>query len=314
MRTNRYLIIISSSSSIKPPVRLSIHRSIIWLLGLVVVVLLVYGILGSIKYREDSELEAKCLALQREKAALAEANQVIPQIRQKEVMIRKFLGLEPNTSTSGEPGQGGRRPGSVRMSGVLPDAKLGRCSSIIAEAAKSAFSPYQTAAALDLDLQELIDFLEKQRHDFARLPTLCPLAILDPWISCHFGYRKSPFTGLREFHSGIDLSAPRGTPVIAPADGQVTFLGHDRFLGKALRIKHSGQYETVYGHLLDFHVKANQKVARGDVLGYVGKTGRSTGYHLHYEIYKDGMAIDPFPCMLNFKRQELFLAKGAASQ
>lgn len=313
MRTNRYLIIISSSSSIKPPVRFSIHRSIVWLLGLVVMVLLAYGILGSIKYREESEIQVRYLELQREKAALAEANQVIPQIRQKEVVIRKFLGLEPNSLNSGEPGQGGRRPGSVRVMGVPPDAALGSSRPVTAEVAGGALSPYHNAALLDLDLQELVDFLEKQRNDFAKLPTLCPLAILDPWISSHFGYRKSPFTGLREFHSGIDLSAPRGTPVIAPADGKVTFLGQDRFLGKAIRIKHSAQYETVYGHLLDFHVKANQKVARGDVLGYVGKTGRSTGYHLHYEIYKDGMAINPFPCMLNFKRQELFLAKGTAS-
>lgn len=314
MRTNRYLIIISSSSSTKPALRFSLHRSIVWLLGMMVVVLVAYGILGSFKYREESEIHLRYLELQREKAALAEANQVIPQIRQKEVMIRKFLGLEPGSGTSGVPGQGGRRPGSVRVMGVPPEAENVQSRTAPADVAGSPVSPYQKAALLDLDLQELVDFLEKQQSDFAKLPTICPLEIPDPWISCHFGYRKSPFTGLREFHSGIDLSAPRGTPIIAPADGVVIFIGQDRFLGKAIRIKHSSQYETVYGHLLDFHVKVNQKVARGDIIGYVGKTGRSTGYHLHYEIYRDRMAINPFPCLLNLKRQELLLAKDSASQ
>lgn len=109
-----------------------------------------------------------------------------------------------------------------------------------------------------------------------------------------FGYRTDPFSGRREFHPGIDLSAPKGNKVIAAADGVVTFAGRKYGYGKLVKLEHRFGIATRYGHLDRVTVKPGQKVVRGDIIGYVGETGRATGPHLHYEVRFHGRALNPF--------------------
>ena len=112
-------------------------------------------------------------------------------------------------------------------------------------------------------------------------------------ITSHIGWRKNPFGGGYEFHSGIDIEAPQGSKVLATADGVVEFAGWYGDYGKTVIIRHPSGYLTLYGHLSQIDVKEGQKVKAGDVVGRVGSTGRSTGPHLHYEVIKDNKPVDP---------------------
>ena len=306
MRRKSYTIIISPSN-LKPAKRFTIHRLTIWLFFLTIFILITFGILGSIKFYGDSKLYAEYLQIKKEKGELEKASKIIAQLRKKEDLIRKFLGLD--TVDGQEPGQGG----PIQTGLQFEDFSTNKTMSLIPppslpSANKTFLSPYHEAILLDLDLQELVDFLKNQSAAFAKIPTIAPINVLDSWITCGFGMRKSPFTGLKEFHSGLDIFAMRGSPVLATGDGKVLFVGTNGGLGKMVKIKHNKQYETIYGHLLGYNVKAKQIVKRGDVIGYVGRTGNSTGYHLHYEIHKDGKPIDPFPCLLNWEERHFLTA------
>ncbi len=112
-------------------------------------------------------------------------------------------------------------------------------------------------------------------------------------ISSNFGYRKDPFHKRKAMHTGIDFSAGTGTPVITTADGVIKSAGWRKGYGKCIVIQHKSGYKTLYGHLSKINVKKGQKVKSGDLIGKVGSTGRSTGPHLHYEVYKDGKRINP---------------------
>ena len=112
-----------------------------------------------------------------------------------------------------------------------------------------------------------------------------------------FGRRKDPITGRGRMHSGQDLAGARNTPILAAADGTVSFAGRQSGYGKVVKIRHSFGYETVYAHLNSFNVKSGDSISRGDVLGGMGNTGRSTGTHLHYEIRIGGTPVNPMPYM-----------------
>jgi murein DD-endopeptidase MepM/ murein hydrolase activator NlpD len=112
-----------------------------------------------------------------------------------------------------------------------------------------------------------------------------------------FGYRTDPFTKARKMHEGMDFTAKVGTPIFATGDGVVAQADNRASgYGNHIVIRHGYGYDTLYGHLSKYNVKAGQRVKRGDVIGYVGSTGRSEGPHLHYEVHKDGKVVNP----LNF--------------
>ena len=112
-------------------------------------------------------------------------------------------------------------------------------------------------------------------------------------ITSHFGRRYSPFSKRQTFHTGIDISIPSGTPVVASADGVIKFAGRKGGYGKMVHIKHGNGRETIYAHLSHVSVMPNRKIKRGQILGKVGSTGQSTGPHLHYEILENGRPVNP---------------------
>ena len=113
------------------------------------------------------------------------------------------------------------------------------------------------------------------------------------WLTSYFGMRKSPFTGRRVMHEGLDIAANTGTPIVATADGVVARVKYSPSYGKMLIIDHGYGYRTVFGHTSKILVKAGQHIKRGDVVAKVGNTGQSTGPHLHYELRLNGVPIDP---------------------
>ncbi len=113
-------------------------------------------------------------------------------------------------------------------------------------------------------------------------------------IASGYGWRSDPFTKVKKFHNGMDFSAPRGTPVYATGDGRVERADNRATgYGNHIRVDHGYGYTSLYAHLYKFNIRVGQRVKRGDLIGFVGSTGRSQGPHLHYEIFKDGEHINP---------------------
>jgi len=142
----------------------------------------------------------------------------------------------------------------------------------------------------------LLEALEGQKNLLACTPAIRPVK---GWMTSRFGYRKSPFTGRRELHKGLDIANREGTQIIAPADGIVKFTGRKGLLGKAIDIDHGHGMVTRYGHLKEILKKRGEQVKRGDIIAEMGDTGRSTGSHLHYEVHLNGVPVNPIKYILN---------------
>ncbi|WP_375255749.1 DUF5930 domain-containing protein [Yoonia sp.] len=112
-------------------------------------------------------------------------------------------------------------------------------------------------------------------------------------LSSKFGYRRDPTTGGRRMHNGIDMAGPYGTDIFTPADGVVTFAGWDNGYGNYVKVQHEFGIETRYAHMSGIRVKKGQRVSRGDQIGDMGSTGRSTGTHLHYEVRVNNNPVNP---------------------
>ncbi len=145
-------------------------------------------------------------------------------------------------------------------------------------------------ASLDGTLDLVQENLDERARWISSTPTISPVRGIH---TSRFGTRRDPITGKRAYHQGIDISAAPGSPVHASAAGIITNADWSAGLGKAVYISHGYGISTRYGHLSQIAVKEGQKVHRGDVIGYVGNTGRSTGYHLHYEVRLEGKAMNP---------------------
>ncbi|MEI6805538.1 MAG: M23 family metallopeptidase [Myxococcaceae bacterium] len=112
-------------------------------------------------------------------------------------------------------------------------------------------------------------------------------------ISSEFGLRVDPFTGNQTMHYGLDIVAPHGTPIHAPAPGRVVFVGDGGLLGNLVVIEHQRGFKTLYGHLSDYQVRHGEWVGRGQKIAEIGNTGRSTAAHLHYSVQRHGIHQDP---------------------
>ncbi len=144
-----------------------------------------------------------------------------------------------------------------------------------------------------------LDEIERLASDkeklLASIPSIQPIKNNDlTRMASGFGYRTDPFDKSRKMHGGMDFTAPRGTPIYAASDGKIIRAdSRSSGYGKHIRIDHGFGYVTLYAHLNKYNVKRNQKVKKGDVIGYVGSTGRSQAPHLHYEVRKDGKKYNP---------------------
>jgi murein DD-endopeptidase MepM/ murein hydrolase activator NlpD len=147
--------------------------------------------------------------------------------------------------------------------------------------------------------RSLIQLIDRMRNREIRLASTPAVWPIQGYLTSKFGMRISPFTGQRKFHAGIDIGASPGTPVYAPADGTVLFVGSRAGYGHTLIIGHGYGLVTCYAHNSKVTVEKGQQVKRGDLIAQVGNTGRSTGPHLHYEVRLNGKAEDPRLFILN---------------
>jgi len=154
----------------------------------------------------------------------------------------------------------------------------------------------QASAVQRKSFEKLLTSLKDKRNVLAATPSLRPT---QGWISSDFGSRVSPFTGRREFHKGLDIANREGTPIIAPADGVITYADGKWLMGNMMTIDHGFGLVTRYGHIHKLMKKAGERVSRGETIALMGNTGRSTGPHLHYEVRLNGVPVNPMHYILD---------------
>jgi murein DD-endopeptidase MepM/ murein hydrolase activator NlpD len=186
---------------------------------------------------------------------------------------------------------------------TLPDPSVGGVGGVPGVEALAPTIDPTALKAMDRSLSDLTErsnklttFYQDQSVLLASTPSIWPVR---GYLSAGFGNRIDPFTGQRDFHAGIDISTPIGTRIHAPADGVVVSAGVKGAYGNAITIDHGFGIATQYGHLASFNVKPGQRVRRGDVIGFVGSTGRSTAPHLHYEVWVRDQAQNPIHYILD---------------
>jgi murein DD-endopeptidase MepM/ murein hydrolase activator NlpD len=184
------------------------------------------------------------------------------------------------------------------IEGVTADSEGG-----VGGATGSTLGPSRGLSALEgrsFHLENLLEQVQGRLNErvqwISSTPSIAPVRGI---VTSGFGYRRDPFSGLRAFHQGIDISAAPGREVRAPGDGIVLRSARVGGLGRAVYVSHGFGLSTRYGHLSRTVVEPGQTIERGDLIGYVGSSGRSTSYHLHYEVRVDGKAANPLAYILD---------------
>ena len=258
-------------------------------------VLMILGARLSARY-DLEQLRVANSALQTENASYRTATgELTSQIQSLEGVIDD-LGARSSIDPSAARAMS-KLPAAVRQratGGPVETTPIASASSVFST---SLTSPEDTFGALRDLLQGLESRLNFVRRDVEQRVQLAN-ATPSIWpthggLTSFFGGRSDPLTGEPAYHSGIDISAEKGQPVYATADGVVQSAGYTGDYGNLIVLKHAFGLSTRYGHLSAYHVKTGDAVKRGDVIGYIGSTGRSTGSHLHYEILVNGQLMNP---------------------
>lgn len=210
---------------------------------------------------------------------LEELHARMDSLRSEEARLRDMMGLPPLSDDMWRFGTGGALP-------VAPE-----------ETERGLPRLEQEILLLHSSLAEIGTFAENLQLEWELVPSIRP--VRGGYISSRYGYRDDPFTHRRAFHRGLDFRVVRGTPIMATAAGTVVQANRVRGFGRVVKIRHGDEIETMYAHLDKIKVNRGQKVARGDIIGEVGSSGRSTSSHLHYEVSRSKKALDPLDYIID---------------
>ncbi len=244
---------------------------------------------GDLLQRSEETVNAQSAQLTSMYHKFTELEQDLERVRELDGKLRVMLNLDPPKQTAQNNPAGGTQETSFKTFPYHQELLVRKMHDFIDQLKVD-------ARMEEVRQQEILTALRQQREILASTPSIWPTQGL---VTSEFGYRTSPFTGQREFHQGIDVSAPEGTPIYAPANGWVTYTGKDGGYGITLVIDHGRGIKTRYAHLQRFLVYKKDEVSRGQLIGYVGNTGRSTGPHLHYEVRINNIPVDPRRYILN---------------
>ena len=222
-------------------------------------------------------------------SGMEEIRKQLSTMREINVRLRVMLGLDPPKPGSMAPGVGGKEESEATVAPSAMSAE-GRDGEAAPQLQQKLAWLSREAGDQERYMQELNGIVDNRRAQWAATPSIWPVR---GWISSKFGHRISPFTGKETMHGGIDISAPMHTPIVAAAGGTVILAQFEAGLGNAVVVSHGYGMKTTYGHLAKLKVRTGQVVKRGDVIGWVGSTGLSTGPHLHYEVEHRGAGMDP---------------------
>ncbi len=216
-----------------------------------------------------------------------------------EEKLRAIAGLKPRHPAISEISTGGR--GGPESNDLAPHESTEHSPAVLLSRV-SGMDPgglLEAILATHDSFTEILETFEKEQQRLANVPSINPVLSPDAWISSGFGYRRDPINGTRRFHEGIDIVAPRKTPVIAPAEGVVVYSGWREGLGRTVEIRHGYGYHTTYGHNEKLIVKKGDRVERGDTIAFLGSSGRSTGPHLHYEVRLNDKLVNPYSYLID---------------
>ncbi|OEF99678.1 hypothetical protein BHF71_07940 [Vulcanibacillus modesticaldus] len=204
-------------------------------------------------------------------------------LQQLEEQIRIKNGFDPSKSYFSKENQ-------LVLSGINNKSKMTASTLTIKTTKETIESLQNTLPEKEKSLNELLQLLEERNETLLSIPSINPTV---GRITSKFGYRSDPFNNNRSFHNGLDIANAFGTPIYSTADGIVTFSGRNGGYGNQIVINHGNGLETVYAHNSKNLVKKGDFVRKGQLIAYMGSTGRSTGSHLHYEVRKNGRRVNP---------------------
>lgn len=239
---------------------------------------------------EKRTLEVKIASLEKELARMEELDR----------RIRAIAGLDQATP---EPPAAAAQPALLGVGGA--EADLGRAMEGVLKGDReqlieNMFNDLQQLereiATRQQSFEQLRAFLEQQKSRLAATPSIWPVR---GWLTSGYGLRVSPFTGNRQMHEGIDVAGPRGIPILATADGIVTFSGKLAGFGNAVVLNHGFGFKTFYSHNESNKVRVGQTVKRGQVIAALGNTGYSTGPHVHYEVLVNDQPVNPMKYIID---------------
>lgn len=214
---------------------------------------------------------------------LSEINDLIDSLKMYDEKLRSYAVLNPIDDELRAMGIGGTGP---KLNAEIPDdisSNLSDLSQLLDQLL--ARSRFQKSS-----FQQLTNKIEEQKYLRSHTPSIAPV---QGWFMSGFGFRIDPFTSEVRMHEGIDIAAPSGTPIIATADGTVCFAGENGGFGLAIEINHGYGIKTRYCHCQRLVFEKDQTVKRGEIIAYIGNTGKSTGPHVHYEIRVVDQAVNP---------------------
>lgn len=252
-----------------------------WLLALgmclcaTVVYRLYRDISSEVMFQQNHELR---MALDNSNARVELLEKRIATLHERDAALRSYAKLEAIPTDAREMGVGGSVPSpwdKEPETGVL--SRLEQLE--------------RELSLLESSMSEVRYAVEARSEELQRIPTMRPIP--GGIISSGFGRRLDPFTNQSRMHRGVDFMARMGTKIYAPAAGRVVETGRSGGLGRVVKLDHGNGVSTVYGHLLKANVKMGANVERGQVIGLVGNSGRSTSSHLHYEVLVNGQHVDP---------------------
>ncbi|MCL4460785.1 MAG: M23 family metallopeptidase [Nitrospirae bacterium] len=214
----------------------------------------------------------------------------------EEKKIRMILSSTPDSDGDTLLGEGGGDPPRLAPSVLIQKGPEG-ISELMGEMDDQMFQLRAGVSREETSLVSLRSDIRRQQARWAYTPSIWPVRGV---LTSGFGWRNSPFGVGRDFHPGIDIAGPTGVPVVATAGGTVEAAGWDQGYGKSVRIRHGEGIETLFGHLDSVAVSRGESVVRGEVIGYLGNTGLSTGPHLHYEILRNSRPVNPTRYIIDY--------------
>ncbi len=241
---------------------------------------------------QQSEIKSQRRQIQQFAEEITTLKQNLVDLNNFENKIRIIANIEKKNEQDGLFGIGGSIPEDIVAQ--IPLSK--KHNSLMREMHEQINQLDLATVNQNNGFESLFKYIKEQQNILASTPAIRPAT---GWTTSRFGYRISPFTGRREFHKGFDIANRKGTPIIATANGTVTFTGKKGSYGNIVVIDHGHGMVTRYGHNDKILVKRGDKVKRGDTIALVGNTGRSTGPHVHYEVHLNGIPVNPEKYILN---------------
>jgi murein DD-endopeptidase MepM/ murein hydrolase activator NlpD len=293
MLTRRYTVLIADrSSGVVRRIAVSLHGAIAFVISVLMLPILIgLGAKWSAK-AEIVQLRSSNSTLQVENGNYrATTGELTGQIQSLEDVIDELgarAALDPAQLRAIQ-----KLPAVVKAKaagGARPNAAFSSVISTITSPEDTFGVLRDLLQALESRLRNVRVDVERQERLAAATPSIWPA---HGWLTGTFGGRSDPFTGEPGFHQGLDISTEKGQPVFSTADGVVESASYSGDFGNLIVVRHDFGLSTRYGHLSAFKARPGESVKRGDVIGYVGSTGRSTGAHLHYEILVNGRLINP---------------------